>query len=144
MNKDLVNEFATCQMREGVATTATATSDIVDTQGYESLTVLVNYATLANADAGDYFTAKLQHSNTTVTGDFEDVAVGFLNGAFTDTTAVTANIQKVGYESNKRYVRCVITETSDTGNISSVISVIGILGHARVKPSTVVAITATT
>ena len=144
MNKDLKNNIATCFMMLPATTTATATTNLADLQGFESAAFLVQYGTLTNADAGDYFTAKLQESDSVVGTTFTDVAAADLIGAFTDTTATTANIQRVGYIGKKRYVRVVITETADTNNITGIISVVALLANARHQVASDVAPTTAT
>lgn len=145
MNKEINNKVALCNIIDPVAITATTTSDIVDVQGFEALSVMIAMGA-GTFTTDNYLTCKLQESDTTATGDFTDVASTDLIGSFlvynAETDGIDADsVQKVGYIGTKRYVRLVCTET---GTFSSVISATAILSHARVDVASNVAITATT
>lgn len=69
----------------------------------------------AGAVTDGTYALKLQHSDTTVDGDFTDVTAEHLQGAFTNMTGTSDNtFQEVGYVGPKRYIRVVITSTSVT------------------------------
>lgn len=143
MNKEINNKIALCNIIDPVAITATTTSDIIDTQGFEALSVVAAMGA-GTFDGSNYVTYKLQESDTTATGDFTDVASADLVGAFLVVNGVASDadsVQKVGYIGTKRYVRLVATVTA---TVSSVISATAILSHARVDVASNVAITATT
>lgn len=108
--------------------TATNTAAAIDTLGFESVTVAIQ----TGAIAGDgNFTPKLQHSHTSVSGDFTDVPEADLIGAF--PAALEANgALSVGYRGDRRYVRTVLTLNSGT-SIAAAATVI--LGHPRHAPA---------
>jgi hypothetical protein len=84
----------------------TQTTALVDMQGYNALTAIVNTGTITAAGSG--ITFKLQHSDTTAAVDFTDCAASEVVGS---ATAVTTDGQdnvclgSIGYVGNKRYVR---------------------------------------
>lgn len=123
-------------------TTANA-SELIDRRGFSSLTVYLETGTVTDAGTAAGFTMKLQHSDTTVAGDFVDVPDAELipNSAGTRTVTVTADtddnllINGVGYVGSKRYVRTVTTGTTGT---SAVIHTMAVLGHPAQAPTTTV------
>jgi len=144
MNKEINNKIALCNIIDPVAITATTTSDIIDTKGFESLSVVVAMGA-GTFTTSNYLTCKLQESDTTTGTDFTDVASADLIGSFlvynAESDGIDQNsVQKVGYRGTKRYVRLVATET---GTFSSVISATAILSDARSDVASNVAITAT-
>lgn len=125
-------------------------SALIDRRGYDALTVYL--ATDAVTDAGDAagFTMKLQHSDTTVAGDFVDVPTDGLIPNSAGGTTVTATVDTqdniivggVGYVGGKRYVRAVITGSTGTNAIVNALAVMG--KPHRAPTSTVGATTAAT
>lgn len=95
---------------------ATDTGAAIDLRGFDSAAVVIN--TGAIVSAGD-FTAKLQESDTTTSGDFTDVAAAGLVGSFPASLAAST-AYKVGYIGNKRYVRTVVTKNSGTSIAASI------------------------
>lgn len=73
--RDLANNIGAVQAVAPAVLSATNTSEPIDLQGFESAAVVIN--TGAIVSAGD-FTAKLQESDTTTSGDFADVAAADL------------------------------------------------------------------
>lgn len=106
---------------------ATNTSNPVDLLGFNAAAVIIT--TGAIAGDGD-FTAKLQESDTTESGDFADVAPADLVGTFPASLAA-ASVVKVGYIGNKRYLRTVITKN---GGTSIAASATVEMGAARLRP----------
>ncbi|WP_298618642.1 hypothetical protein [uncultured Zoogloea sp.] len=107
---------------------ATDTSAAIDLRGFDSMVGLVN--TGAIGGAGDY-TLKLQHSDTTTSGDFVDVTssnglIGTLPASLAASTAY-----KFGYSGGKRYVRTVTTKN---GGTSIAVSVQIAKGKASQRP----------
>lgn len=100
---------------------------VVDTNGFEALAFVVN--TGAIASAGD-FTAKVQDSDTTTSGDFTDVAAGSLTGALPASLTADGTF-KIGYRGFKRYARLVFTKN---GGTSIAAGAVAILGRAHSKP----------
>jgi hypothetical protein len=106
---------------------ATNTSEAIDLKGFESAAIVIN--TGAIVSSGD-FTAKLQESDTTTSGDFTDVAAEHLTGEFPASLAA-ASVVKVGYIGLKRYLRTVITKNSGTSIAAGVVL---IKGHPHDAP----------
>ncbi|PWR24221.1 hypothetical protein [Zavarzinia aquatilis] len=125
--RDLTHSIGPVQAVKPVVLTATDTSAAVDLAGFNAAGIVVS--TGAIAGSGD-FTAKLQESDTTTSGDFDDVAAGDLIGSFPASLAADSTV-KVGYVGNKRYVRTVVTKNSGT---SIAASVVVIRGHADTRP----------
>ena len=110
-------------------------SQIVDTQGFES----VEWLTLigANTDADATFTTLVEDGDVSNLSDAAAVADAQLLGTealagfqFDDDNEV----RKIGYVGNKRYVRVTITPANNAaGNIF--LAGVWILGNARSKPS---------
>ena len=86
-----------------------ATVDLIDYEG--DIAFIVDSAA---AGSGVTLTAKIQHSNTTTSGDFVDVT----DGGFTAAAANTAFRQKIYLNSNdlRRYVRVLFTVSGGTGS----------------------------
>lgn len=104
---------------------------IIDTQGFESLTVAVQSGALTDADAT--FAVKLQHGNEADGSDLADVAADDLLGAAPAFTFADDNVVKrVGYRGTKRYVRVVVTPANNLA--AAQFSAVAVLGHPRELP----------
>lgn len=125
--KDIHSGFGVRLALGAAIVSATATSVAVDLQGFNGVLAVVN--TGAIVSSGD-FTAKLQESNTTTSGDFTDVADTDLLGAFPASLAAES-VVKVGYVGSKRYVRTMVTKNSGTSVAASITLV---LGHPHDAP----------
>lgn len=125
--RDLVSNIGVAQVVAPAVLAATTTSDPIDLAGFDSAAIVIN--TGAIAGSGD-FTAKLQESDTTTSGDFTDVVAGDLLGSFPASLAA-ADVLKVGYRGHKRYLRAVLTKNSGTSIAAGVVIV---KGHARDRP----------
>ncbi|MCK9542481.1 MAG: hypothetical protein M0R03_10690 [Novosphingobium sp.] len=125
--RDLANNLGAVQAVAPAVLTATNTSAAIDLAGFESAAVVIN--TGAIAGDGD-FTAKLQESATTTSGDFADVGAADLVGTFPASLEADA-VVKVGYIGNKRYLRTVITKNSGT---SIAAGAVVIKGNAHSRP----------
>ena len=137
-SKDLHNNIYPKRGLSPVAATTDNTayvSQIVDTQGFES----VEWITLigANTDADATFVTLVEDGDVSNLSDAAAVADAFLLG-----TEVLAGFQfdddnevrKIGYTGNKRYVRVTITPADNAaGNIF--IAGVWLLGNARNKPT---------
>jgi hypothetical protein len=110
-------------------------SALIDTKGYSGLTVYLATGAVTDAGTADGFTMKLQHSDSTLGTSFVDVPADELNGSTvsvlldTDDNIIAGGI---GYVGNKRYVRAVVTGTTDT---DAVVNVIGHLGKPHQAPA---------
>jgi hypothetical protein len=125
-------------------------SALFDTRGYGSLRVSLLTGTVTDAGTAAGFTMKLQDSDTTVAGDFVDVAAENIQpakGATATTVSVLTDAANnllagvLGYVGNKRYVRAVITGTTGT---NATVQVKGLLGNPSSTSAPVTAIGATT
>ena len=119
--RDLVNNLGVVPVIAPAVLSATNTSDPIDLLGFDSAMVVIN--TGAIVSAGD-FTAKLQESDTTTSGDFADVAAGGLIGTFPASLAA-ASVVKIGYRGFKRYVRLVTTKNGGTSIAAGAVVVKG-------------------
>ena len=143
MNKDLKSNISICPIIDPVAYTATTTSDLVDTQGFESCVLMVSVGA-QTFSATNKITVTVEECDTTADASFTTVAAADLIGSFSvwnGTDADQNEVQKVGYIGSKRYVRVVLTEG---GTVSTVVSAYGILGNARHKVEDDLAVTAAT
>lgn len=125
--KDLVSKIGPVAVLAPAVVSATDTSAALDLQGFNSASLIVQ--TGAIVSAGD-FTVKLQESDTTTSGDFEDVAAGDLEGSLPDTLEADS-IYKIGYTGSKRYVRAVSTKN---GGTSIALSITLVKGHPESAP----------
>lgn len=119
--RDLANNIGTVQAVAPAVLSATDTSAAIDLLGFASAAIVIN--TGAIVSAGD-FTAKLQESDTTTSGDFADVAAAHLVGTL-PATLEAASVYKQGYIGNKRYLRTVITKNGGTSIAAGAVIVKG-------------------
>jgi hypothetical protein len=125
--KDLKNNIIAALALIPVAHAATkADSTIIDLQGAQSATVLINTGAIAGAGL---YVISLRHGDASdLTGDSECVAADLLGSFPASLAADTAYI--VGYVGGKRYVRVVITKTSGTSVVAGALVVKGHLNIA--------------
>lgn len=109
-------------------------SQIIDTQGHDSLEFLIAIGTLADADAT--FAVLVEHGDDAALADAADVTDDQLVGTeaeagfqFDDDDEV----RKIGYIGDKRYVRLTITPSNNTGNAD--ISAVAVQGHVHNAPA---------
>lgn len=119
--RDLKSNIGVVQALAPAVLAATVTGAALDLLSFGSAVLVVN--TGAIVGAGD-FTAKLQESDTTTSGDFTDVAAGDLHGSFPASLAADSAV-KVGYAGHKRYVRLVITKNGGTSIAAGAVLVKG-------------------
>lgn len=125
--RDTHSDMGLAQAIAPAVLAATTTSAALDLQGFNSATVTINCGAIVSAGN---FTAKLQESDTTTSGDFTDVAGADLIGTLPAVLAENS-VYKQGYKGAKRYVRVVMTKNSGT---SLAVSAMLIRGHASVGP----------
>lgn len=128
MRKDLHSNTGVVPVVAPQVLSATNTSAAIDLKGFDAAMLVVN--TGAIVSAGD-FTAKLQESDTTTSGDFTDVAAADLAGTFPASLAASS-VVKVGYIGKKRYVRTVITKNGGTSIAAGAVIVKGLAAMAPV------------
>ena len=141
MNKELHNNIATCLAYEptNVTNYTDFYSNLIDTQGYESVEVMAIISALTGVDGSNSLLPSLEECDTTVNGSFTAVASTDLIGAFTliDAASEDSVVQRVGYIGNKRYIRVKFDYTG-TGISAGVVGVVGVLGNPRHAPVTTV------
>lgn len=112
-----------------VHTTAAITSEVIDTQGYDSLCLILQTGSLNNLE-GDF---KVQHSDSATSG-FEDVKDGDVVGPKAHTVADDDDdsLAVTDYVGIKRYVR--VTKAAQSGGSGNNLAGLAILGHPRKLP----------
>lgn len=121
-------------------------SALIDMQGWNALTVYLASGTITDAGTAAGYTMKLQHSDTTATGDFVDCTADEIIGANVTVTSDDADDTLgggIGYRGNKRYVRAVVTGSTGSNAVVHAVFLRGRSGVARPVP-TVGATTAAT
>ena len=107
---------------------------IIDRDGYESVTYIINTGTLADADAT--FTALLEEGDAANLSDAAAVADADMIGTEALASFTFANdgvTRKLGYIGSKRYTRLTITPANNAGNAP--IGAVCILGHPHQTPT---------
>lgn len=132
--RDGINGYKTIGVLDPAATTANRTGDVVDVQGYDSATIVVQVGTVTTADATNYFTFDLYHGDLASGTDGTSVdAAERINAAFAvNDTSDAGKTVAFGYLGNKRYIHVVCTETA-TGSIIS--GAMAVLGYAAQQPA---------
>ncbi|MFG1349088.1 hypothetical protein [Xanthobacter autotrophicus] len=109
-------------------------SAIIDTAGYESLTMALVTGILSDADAT--FAVLVEDGNASNLSDASAVADKFLLGTealASFTFADDGKCRKIGYVGPKRYVRVTVTPANNAGNLF--LAGVAILGHAKSAPT---------
>lgn len=117
-----------------VADTTAQVGQIIDRQGYESVTYAIAVGSVADADAT--FTVLLEEGDQSDLSDAAAVADADLIG-----TEALAGFQfddddetrKLGYKGNKRYTRLTITPVANAS--AALLSAVAILGHPALAPT---------
>jgi len=144
-------EFFQCLMpQEFVATDLTGVD--IDTQGYESLTIVVNLGNLSVVTSVSYIQLILQHTDASALGagpsDYALVSATDLIGLASTVTSLTSGIFKqvgaeatgtqsalgstvhaIGYRGTKRYARLYVDAVDTVNNVSDAVGAIAILGY---------------
>ena len=133
MRRDLMNHVhPVAAIAPQVATGATAlTGAIIDTQGYDSLTFLIQLGTLAATSVAA--TVLVEEGDESDLSDAAAVADANLVGSEAlagFTHADDGETRKIGYVGSKRYVRLTITPTGNDANLP--ISAMALLGHPQI------------
>lgn len=111
-------------------------SEIVDTQGYDSVEFVILIG--ANTDANATFAVLFEDGDNSALSDNAAVDDAYLLGteALAAFTAASDDneVRKIGYIGTKRYCRVTITPSgNDAGNIF--IAGVWLLGHPRTAPT---------
>lgn len=127
-SKDIYSNFKAAQsVVPGVNSTTPIAGTAIDTAGFESAAMVVSVGAIA---ASGNVTLKMQHSDTTTSGDFVDVPAAQLQGAI-PAALVASTVYKQGYLGAKRYLRANGVLNSGT---SVAYGVDFVLGNARSAP----------
>lgn len=117
-----------------VADNTAQVGQIIDRQGFESVTYVIDIGSVADADAT--FTVLLEDGDDAALADAAAVADTFLLG----TEALASfqfdsdnTLRKLGYIGNKRYTRMTITPAANAS--AALFSAVCILGHAGIEPT---------
>lgn len=126
--RDLVNHIgAVPLLAPAVKASASETGTAVDLAGFGSAAILIQTGAI---DGDGAFSIKLQESDTTTAGDFEDVAATDLTGTLPETLEANS-IYRQGYVGNRRYLRAVLTRA---GGTSIVLAALLVKGNPRHFP----------
>lgn len=117
-----------------VADNTAQVGQIIDKQGFDSLTYVIALGSIADVDAT--FTVLLEESNDSGMSGAVAVADDDLLG-----TELLAGFQfdsdnlcrKLGYIGSRRYTRLTITPVNNAS--AALLSAVAILGHANIKPT---------
>lgn len=107
---------------------------IIDKQGFDSVTYIIQTGTLADVDAT--FTALLEESNDSGMSGATTVAAKDLLGTLAlagFTFAADNKTFKVGYIGSMRYTRLTITPAANAS--AAPMSAIALLGHPALQPT---------
>lgn len=135
--RDLHNNLTPLRLISPNAATTDNTawvSQIVDRQGFESLEMVLNIGSLADADAT--FTVLAEHGDQSNLSDAAPIADADLLGteALAGFTFADDNsVRKIGYVGPKRYVRVTVTPVNNTA--AAYVSGVALLGHPNVAPT---------
>lgn len=117
-----------------VADNTAQVGQIIDRQGFDSVTYLIALGSIADADAT--FAVTIDEGDAANLSDASAVAAADLIG-----TTTLASFQfdsdnacrKLGYKGNKRYTRLTITPTNNAS--AALFSAVAVLGAAAMKPT---------
>lgn len=110
MRKDLHSNLGAALALSPAVQAASINGNAVDLSGFASAIAVIN--TGAIAGAGD-FGAKLQHSDTSTSGDFVDVPAADVKSTVPATLTADGSF-KLGYLGKKRFIRVVLTKAGGT------------------------------
>lgn len=134
--KDLMNKIHVMRAISpaSVADNTAQVSQIIDRQGYESLTFAIAAGSLADTDAT--FTVLVEHGDAANLSDAAAVDDADLLG--TEALASFAfgdddETRKIGYIGNKRYTRLTITPGANAS--AALVAAVAILGHPQIVPT---------
>lgn len=132
--RDSLNQIKATSAFDYASRTATANgTNIIDMQGFDSCSFVVQLATVTTADASNYFTFTLQAGDASDLSDGATVtaATGLLGSNLVVNDVLSNKVGIMGYSGGKRYVRMVATET---GTASAAFSAVAVQGLPHVAP----------
>lgn len=137
MRRDLFNNINVTQLfppKAAVTDNTAQVSNIIDTAGYGSCTLVLDTGTLTDADAT--FAVTMEHGDDSALADTAVPAACDLIGtaALASFTFASDNkCFKLGYMGQKRYLRMTVTPTNNTGNLF--LAGVAILGMPNTAPT---------
>jgi hypothetical protein len=117
-----------------VADNTAQVGQIIDKQGFDSVTYVIALGSIADADAT--FTVLLEESNDSgmsgavAVADDDLLGTEVLAGFAFDSDNLC---RKLGYIGSRRYTRLTITPVNNAS--AALLSAVAILGHANIKPT---------
>ncbi len=135
--KDLFNNINVKRVLSpsaGPADNTAQVGQIIDRQGFESVTYLIATGSLADADAT--FTVLLEEGDASNMSDAAAVADADLLGTEALASFIFSDDDKcfkLGYKGNKRYTRMTITPAANAS--AGAMCVIAVLGNTAVSPT---------
>lgn len=112
-----------------ISSSTTTAGNIIDTQGYNSLTFILN----VGARTDGTYTISLEHGDAANLSDTAAVTGTDLVGTVAGSAVAAAQTQKkLGYVGNKRYVRASIVSTGVTSGAT--VGALAVLGRPNVGP----------
>jgi hypothetical protein len=132
--RDNVNSFKIVNALGYAARTATVSGEVIDVQGYDKATIVVQVGTVTTADATNKFAIDLYHGDLASGTDATTVpAAQRIGSAFDiDASGDADKTGAFGYLGNKRYIRLQATES---GTASVVFGATALLGAGAQQPS---------
>lgn len=133
--RDLVNGVAFRAALPYASSTADRTGSVIDLQGYDAATIVVNIGAVTTGSTTNYFTYDLFHGDQANLSDGVTVpaaerigaAVAVNSTSFADKPAAA-----FGYLGNKRYIQVRETETGTAQIIAGATAVLGYANRQKV------------
>ncbi|MDU9005751.1 hypothetical protein [Sedimentitalea todarodis] len=126
--RDLYSNIKTEPAIAPAVQTANVNGTAVDLKGANRVAFVLNTGAVAGSGV---FSAKIQESDTTTSGDFADVATSHVDSD-APTTLEAASCYRLGYRGHKRYVRLVLTRASGTSIAAGAAAVLSDLANRPV------------
>lgn len=125
--RDLYSNIKTVAAIAPAVQSASVSGAAIDLKGANRAAVVLN--TGAIVSSGD-FSAKIQESDTTTSGDFVDVDSALVDSN-APSTLEAASCYRFGYRGHKRYIRLVLTKA---GGTSIAAGAVGVLSDLAERP----------
>lgn len=135
--RDLMNSIHVKRGYSPVASAADNTAwvtQIIDVQGFDSLTWVIFAGSLPDADAT--FAVTMDEGDDSGLSDAAAVAAADLIGTYALAGFIFSDdnkVFKIGYKGAKRYVRLTVTPAANAS--ASLAAILAILGHASAFPT---------
>ncbi|MGR3639074.1 hypothetical protein [Alterinioella nitratireducens] len=123
--RDLTSNIRTVSAFAPAVQSASVNGSAIDLKDAGRVAFVLNTGAIVSAGA---FSAKLQESDTTTSGDFADVAADLIDSDAPATLEATSTY-KLGYRGFKRYVRIVLTKAGGTSIAAGAVAVLSDLAE---------------